>query len=105
MVVGDTPIERVSSAKLLGITISADLRWNAHIDDIIARASKRVFLLWHLKRSGVARDDLIVIYTTTVRPVLEYACPVWHSSLPDYLHNSIERVQRRAIYIIYGKCD
>ena len=27
------------------------------------------------------RDDLLCFYGTVIRPVLEYACPVWHSSL------------------------
>jgi len=27
------------------------------------------------------RDDLLCFYSTVIRPVLEYACPVWHSSL------------------------
>ena len=29
-----------------------------------------------------------------VRPVLEYACPVWHTNLPQYLCDNIEVIQK-----------
>ena len=34
--------------------------------------------------------------------VLLYGCQVYHYSLPDYLSLSLERVQKRALKIIYG---
>jgi len=36
-----TPLERVSVYKLLGVFISADLRWETHIDYIISKAASR----------------------------------------------------------------
>ena len=38
--INGTDIERVTQAKVLGITISPDLNWNAHVDEIIAKARK-----------------------------------------------------------------
>ena len=40
------------------------------------------------------------MYTACIRPVLEYACPVFHHSLPQYLSNEMERLQKRALRII-----
>ena len=37
--------ETVSSAKVLGVTISSDLKWSAHIDSITTKAAKRLYLL------------------------------------------------------------
>ena len=31
-----------------------------------------------------------------VRPIVECACPVWHTNLPLYLSDSIEIIQKRA---------
>ena len=37
--------EQVSNAKILGVTIRQDLKWNDHIDNITAKAAKRLYLL------------------------------------------------------------
>ena len=46
----------------------------------------------------------MMIYLSTVRPVLEYAVPVWQS-IPAYLSKAIERVQKRALNIIYLEAE
>ena len=47
-----TEINIVDNFKLLGVTISSDLTWNTHIDIIRAKASRRLYALRILKRSG-----------------------------------------------------
>ncbi len=42
-------------------------------------------MLYQLKRAGIAQHDLVRVYVSVIRPILEYACPVWHMSLPSYL--------------------
>ena len=51
--------------------------------------------------------DLLHFYTTVVRLVLEYACPVWHSGLTIAQKDSdlLESVQKRAIRIVYPDAD
>ena len=84
--------ETVEYAKLLGVTLSNDLTWNRHVDCIVK------------KRAGINQLDLVTVYISVVRPVLEYACPVWHTNLPEYLSDSIEWIQTRAKeYIFPGK--
>ena len=36
IVIDDNDIERVTQAKVLGVTFSSDLSWNAHVDTIVA---------------------------------------------------------------------
>ena len=38
---------QVRQFKLLGMTISSDLKWDAHTNKIIIKASKRIYLLIH----------------------------------------------------------
>ena len=42
VVVNGMPIDLVTSAKILGLNISNDLKWNCHIDSIIKKAKKRL---------------------------------------------------------------
>ena len=95
-------IERVSQAKVLSVTISSDLSWNAHVDEIISKARKRVYMIYQLKRAGINQNDLIRIYVSVIRPVVEYACPVWHTNLPKYLSNNIEIIQKRCLKTIFS---
>ena len=75
----------VLSAKVLGLYFSSDLIWNLHVEHIVCKASKRLFFLRVLKRSGLGGSSLIQVYITCIRPVLEYACQVWNLNSPDYL--------------------
>ena len=74
-------IEQVSSFKLLGVSVNTALRWNDHIDIIKAKVSKRLYFLKQLRRAGLFSDHLLHYYKTAIRPVVEYACPLWISSI------------------------
>ena len=101
VVVNDKPIELVATAKILGLNVSSDLKWNSHIDSIIKKAQKRLYSLSQLKRSGLGTRGLVQFFCTCIRPITEYTCPVFRDSLPAYLSNELERVQKRAMRIIF----
>jgi hypothetical protein len=91
----------VEEAKLLGLTIAFNLKWNSHVNNIVAKSSKRIYFLVQLKRAKVAIQDILQFYTVCIRPILEYASTVFHYSLPKYLRDEIERVQKRVLRIVY----
>ena len=92
-------LECVESAKLLGVTISNNLTWNMHIDQIIKKASKRMYFLIQFKRANVARHELILFYTSCIRSVMTYASPAFFYALPLYLKKDLENVEKRALSI------
>ena len=94
-------VERVPVFKLLGVHVSSDLKWTKHIDAVVSKAASRLYFLKQLRRADVPTRDLLHFYTTVVRPVLEYACPVWHPGLTAAHSELLESVQKRAIRIIY----
>jgi hypothetical protein len=98
LIVQDCCIKRVTSYKLLGVTISNNL----NINTTCLKASKRLHFLKLLKRSSMSSDDLICYYKSIIRPVLEYACPLWQSNITTDQRNQLESIQKRALYIIYG---
>ena len=98
--ISNTNIEVVPSAKLLGVMISNDLKWNVHVEMICKKVAVRLYFLRQLKRAKVPANDLLSFYTTCIRPVAEYACPVFHTALPQYLSDQLERLQKRALRMI-----
>ena len=93
--VGNQEVERVMTYKLLRVIISDDLKWNYHIEYVIAKAAKRLYALRLLKHAGVMPDDMLKVYTCNVTSILEYAAQVWQN-IPAYLSDAIESIQRRA---------
>ena len=86
---------------MLGITFCDNLKWGQNTKEIGDKACKRLYLQRVLKRAGVPPDHFITIYCSLVRSVLEYACQVWTSSVQSHLEQQLERVQKRALRIIF----
>ena len=100
MFVNGQRVERIRSFKLLGVYLSEDLTWKIHVDHILQKANSRLFSLRLLKKAGLNHTDLIIIYCSVIRSILEYASPVW-ADLPDYLCSHLETIQKRALKIIF----
>ena len=105
VVVNGMPIDIVTSAKILGLNISNDLKWNCHIYFIIKKAKKHLYGLSQLKHSGLGPSELVQFFRTCIHPITEYVCPVFHDGLPVYLSNKFEGVQKRALHIIFPLCS
>ena len=88
--------------KLLGIIIRSDLKWDDHVSHITSNASRKLYLIRLLKRFGMPTSDLITLFTSYIRPILEYCCIVWHSSLTLQQIATIETIQKRALRMILG---
>ena len=99
LTLGGSVIERVVTYKLLGVYISDDLSWNVHIEHIVKKANKCLYALRALKKSGLTITQLVQVYCSIVRSVLEYACPVW-AALPKCLEDILASVQKRAVRIV-----
>ena len=90
----DTNLTVASRHRHLGLLIQQNLCWNSHVDYIITKATRKMFLLLRL-RNSLNTSALSSIYLTYIRPILEYACTVL-SPLPATLNDRLERIQRRA---------
>ena len=49
-----------------------DLKWNDRVNDITAKAAKRLYLLSQLRRTGIKAADLVAFYCSDIRSVLQY---------------------------------
>ncbi|KAI8495073.1 hypothetical protein Bbelb_270590 [Branchiostoma belcheri] len=73
-----------------------------HVDKTVNKANGRLAMLRKIKRFSLSTEDLLQIYITYVRSVLEYCVPVWHSGLTATQTTRLERIQRRALRTILG---
>ena len=103
--INNKQIERVESFKLLGVVISADLSWKEYIDYMLKKVAKRFYCILYLVRAGIKNEDILIIYCSIIRSVLEYACQVWHPGLTKKQSSDIERVQKRCLRLIYPNLD
>ena len=60
------------------------------------------FAVNDLARAKVPSNDLVNFYVTCIRSLLLYSCQVFHFNLPEFLNIMLERIQKRALNIIYG---
>ncbi len=54
LMISGTPVERVSSFKYLGVNISEDLTWTAHIQTQVKKARQRLYHLRQLRKFRVS---------------------------------------------------
>ena len=54
------------------------------MSELVKKASKRLYFLRQLNRAR-REGDLLRFYTSCIRSVCDYAIPVFHASLPQYL--------------------
>ena len=101
VVINGKAIEVVSTVKLLGLNISSDLRWNCHVAEISKKVASHLYFLKQLKRANIPAKDPLIFYLICIRPVTEYACPMFRNALPAYLSAELEQLQKRAMRIIF----
>ena len=94
-------INTVQVVKLLGVYIQEDLKWDSHVIEMTKKSVKRLYFLAQLKRANVPPEELVQFYVACIQSVLLYGCQVFHFSRPQYLSLSFERIQKRALRIIF----
>ena len=95
-------IESKESLKILGFTFSNEPNANAHVKILIEKMYRKLWSLRFLKRSGMRKEKLLVVYKSIIRPTADYCAVVYNSLIPEYLSEQLGRVQRHALRIIFG---
>ena len=86
-------LEDVPTFKYLGILITSDLSWSQHIQDMCSKARNLIYRRYYQYADS---NTLLRLYTSLVRPHVEYAAPVWDPfAIQDI--QSLESVQKFAL--------
>jgi hypothetical protein len=91
------PIQWVATTRYLGVTLDRRLTWSPHIDHISRITAQRMGLLGPLlnRRSELSIRNGVLLYKQLIRPLMDYACPVWRSAA----HTHVRRLQ-----VLQSKC-
>ena len=102
LTVGNNDLEYVDQMKLLGLTLTSDLKWEENTVEMVKKANKKLWMIKRLKKNGANLDDLKDVYFKQVRSVLEFGVPVWKCGITQEEISDIERVQKSFLYIALG---
>ena len=96
--VSGSTLERVFSYKYLGITLRYNMSWSSHINTILRRSQKLLDLIYRQFYNTCSPNTILSLYTTIVRPVLEYGSIIWDPK-STLLISSLQKVQHFALKI------
>ena len=96
------PLYSQNSIKMLGFILDSNAGMTAHINHIKRCVSARLWMIIHLKRVGIKNDQLTKIYLTIIRPIIEYACQLYHHMITAKQSSILEGLQRRVLKIVTG---
>ena len=94
-------IERVREFKLLGVTFSEDMKWNAHIKRITSKAYGTLKALSRIKRF-VPYHLRKQLAESLVLSQLDYGNALFYNA-PAYLHHQLQRIQNASASFVTGR--
>ena len=94
----DVPIQRVYTAKFLGVQIDSKLTWKMHIEYTCKKLSKCVGILCKARKK-LYKSTLISLYYSFAYPYFIYCNHVWGTNYPSCLER-IYLIQKKLIRII-----
>ena len=88
-----------AKAKLLGVSIDAELSWASHINDIIIPKVLRGLRILRTFRGTLPTEQLVSLYNALILPHFDYCSIIW-GNCGLVLKNKLQVLQNRAARII-----
>uniref|UniRef100_A0A669F608 Reverse transcriptase domain-containing protein n=1 Tax=Oreochromis niloticus TaxID=8128 RepID=A0A669F608_ORENI len=98
--IGGGEVERVSSFKFLGVTVTEDLSWGNHTTLAVRKAQQRLYYLRRLRSAHIPRPLMLNFYNCAISSVLMYGLLVWFPSCTKADQQALQRVVEEAGRII-----
>ena len=101
-----TQITGSETLKMLGFVFGRRPNAQAHVQHISVKFYSKLWILRHMLKANVTQTDLVAIYTSYIRPVIEYCNVVYQCLLTGDQCERVENLQRMALKLIFGrKCS
>ena len=95
----DTLLETITETRLLGSIVSSDLKWHSNSQALTKRGYQLMIILRKLYEFNIPQEDLVLIYCSYIRSVLELNSNVWFSSITNEERENLEQIQKIACKI------
>ncbi|KAL1448049.1 hypothetical protein WDU94_000025 [Cyamophila willieti] len=100
--INNTTVPRVNKMRDLGVILESNLSFNEHYETIKNKSFRALGFINRNSKDFKNPNTYKILYLSLVRPILEYASPVW--SPHNQVHiKTIEKVQRRFLRSIAYK--
>ena len=98
---GGLPIPIVPDHTHLGLTLSSDLHYHAHINELLLKFNRSISPLYSIARH-LPKRILLSVYTTYVQPFLDYCDTIYDGHITAHDSLRLDRAQNRAARLITG---
>jgi hypothetical protein len=88
-------VERVTSMRILGVTIQDNLRTTLHVSELLSACSRSLYALRILRSHGLPPEALHEVARATSVARLLYAAPAWWGYASGEDREKLERMLRR----------
>ena len=89
-------VERVSSFKFLGTTITEDLSWTTNTSSLVKKAHQRLFFLRTLKKNQLSSAIVVNFYRCAIESILTSCITVWYGNCSVADRKALQRVVKTA---------
>ena len=97
-------LARVTSYKYLGVLITSNLMWSSHVSNICNKTRRLIGILYRRFYKHSSPNTLLRLYTSFIRPHLEYAAAAWDPFLKKDIA-LLEDVQKFALRVCTKSWD
>ena len=89
--------DRCGKHKHLGITLTPDLSWDVHINNIIKQVNLKLSMIYSVRQ--LSRQTLDVMFKMHIRSCIDYCIQVFGNSINETQIAKLDRLQHRAAKI------
>ena len=95
LLISPPDICRVKEAKLLGVVLTSNLKFDSHVDTILKICSQRAFLMKRLRDQGLSCKLLDIVFIAIILSRIMYASQAWSGHLSAASIGRIDAFLRR----------
>jgi hypothetical protein len=89
------------TARYLGVTFETQLSRSAHVYQVGKKTAQKLGVLGPVlnKESRLSVRNGVLLYKQLIRPMMDYACPIWRSAAHSHVRN-LQELQSKCLHIV-----